>query len=174
MIPEIENINKGIEKRVTATNPKASLLFYGLAESVAVRGDEDVTIPALVLPFGECIDVYGETDKHDITLYHRLNEISYQESENDGYGSARGLNEVADLSIIVFGKRKSVNPIGLERVVRDSIMADPNNLVVRSDFNSLQVFASEYIGVTYFMTPDFFLFKTNYRITSTPDARCKK
>lgn len=151
----------------------ADVKTYGLAESVSLRGDEDVTIPALILPDGECINVYSETDKHDVTLYHRLSDVSFQDSGNNGaYGDAVSYAETADLSVIVFGKRECISPFRLEWIVRKAIAKQKNCTLVRSDFNSLQVFASEYAGVTYFMPPAYFLFKINYRITSTYNARC--
>ena len=172
MIKDIEHINKAIVENLRKDNPEVDVLPYGLAESNALRGDEDVTIPAFVLPHGECINVYGETDKHDVTFYHRLNEISFQDNEEDSYGGRREYTEVADLSLIVFGKRTIVNPLRVENLARNAIAANSKCSIVRSDFNSLQVFASEYMGVTYFMTPDFFLFKINYRLTSTSRLRC--
>lgn len=171
----IVGINTRIRSLLKELLPASDLRTFGLAESIALRDDSnDVTFPALVLPDGECYSVFGETDKHDVTLYHRLNDISFQEDSNAAYGSGRGYSETDDMSLIVFGKRKSISPFRMEKIARKAIASIDSNTIVRSDFNSLQVFANEYIGATYFMSPDYFLFKINYRITSTYNARCAK
>ena len=148
------------------------VLALGLAEAVAIRGEEEVTFPALILKSGECINVYAETDKHDVTLYHRLNAISYQENDNYSWGSKKGYTEVADMSLLVFGKRSKISQYEMEKIARGAITKDSANSVSRSEFNALQVFASEYMGVTYFMGTEYYLFRINYSITSTYNARC--
>ncbi len=163
----IRNINAGIEAALVEQKPTADVKAYGLAESVAIRSDEDVTFPALVLPDGECISVYGETDKHDVIFYHRLGDISYNEDSNASFGSRRVYTEVADMSLIVFGKRERFSQYKVEQLARQAIARQAECTLVRSDFNALQIFASEYAGVTYFMGSAYYLFKINYRITST-------
>lgn len=169
MIDSIAHINDTIADLLQGEH---DLRAYTLAESIAVRGEEDITFPALILPTGECIDVYGETDKHDITLYHRLNDISFQEVNSVSFGSRIGYTEVADMSLIVFGKRKCLSPFEIERIARKAIVFTDKCTLSRSDFNMLQIFASEYVGVTYFMSPEYYLFKINYRITSPYNAGC--
>lgn len=168
----VERINNTIARLVDTEECRIDLQAYALAESVAIRGDEEITFPALVLPNGECISVYGETDKHDITLYHRLNDISFSENNTASYGSQNDYTETADMSLIVFGKRKALSPFEAESMARKAVAIAGNTSLVRSDFNSLQIFASEYAGVTYFMSPEYYLFKINYRITRTYNARC--
>lgn len=150
------------------------VLALGLAESVAIRGEEEVTFPALILKGGECINVYAETDRHDVTLYHRLNAISYQEDSSASWGSAKGYTEVADMSLLVFGKRSKISQYEMEKIASGAITKDNANSVSRSEFNALQVFASEYMGVSYFMGTEYYLFRINYSITSTYNARCIK
>lgn len=168
MIDSIAHINDTIADLLQGEH---DLKAYALAESIAVRGDEDITFPALILPNGECIDVYGETDKHDIILYHRLNDISFQEFAGS-YGSHNEYTAVEDMSLIVFGKRECLSPFEMERIARKAISLTDKCTLSRSDFNMLQIFASEYVGVTYFMSPKYYLFKINYRITGTYNAGC--
>lgn len=168
MEKKIDIINNEIQKALGGLD----VLALGLAESVAIRGEEEVTFPALILKGGECINVYAETDMHDVTLYHRLNAISYQENDNAAWGSNKGYTEVADLSLLVFGKRDKISQYEVEKIARGAITKDNANSVSRSEFNALQVFASEYIGVTYFMGTEYYLFRINYSITSTYNARC--
>ena len=170
MEKKIDIINNEICEALEEKN----VLALGLAESVAIRGEEDVTFPALILKSGECINVYAETDKHDVTLYHRLNAISYQENDIYTWGSYKGYTETADMSLIVFGKRDAISQYEMEKIARRAIIKDNANSVSRSEFNALQVFASEYMGVTYFMGTEYYLFRINYSITSTYNARCIK
>lgn len=165
----ILQINEWIKQQLTQVDIKD----FALAESVAVRSEDgEVTFPALILPNGEGINVYAETDKHDVTLYHRLNSISYQDNENVSIGSARGYTEVDDISLIVFGKRKKQNKYELERVIIAALSKNNHISISRSDFNALQIFASEFTGVTYFLGTEYYLFKINYSITSTLNTRC--
>lgn len=168
----IEHINKTIADSLQQLQPTTSIKTYGLAESVAVRDEDSQTLPAVILPSGECFNVYGLTDKRHVVLYHRLADISFQEDAGASFGAGRGYSEAADVSIIVFGKRERISQYQMEQIVRKAIAAREDCTLVRSDFNSLQVFANEYQGVTYFLTPGYFLFKINYRITSTYNARC--
>lgn len=148
---------------------------YGIAESVAIRDkEEEVTFPAFILDNGECINVYAETDKHDVTLYHRLNSISYQDNDNASRGDSKGYTEVADMSLIIFGKRSEVNQYDMEKIAKAAITKENTNSIARSEFNMLQVFASEYMGIKFFMNPEYYLFRINYSITSTFNARCIK
>ena len=171
MEKKIDIINNEICEALGEKN----VLALGLAESVAIRekdGDTVVTFPALILKSGECVDVYAETDKHNVTLYHRLNAISYQENDDYSWGSNKGYTEVADMSLLVFGKRSKISQYEMEKIARRAITRDNANSVSRSEFNALQVFASEYMGVTYFMGTEYYLFRINYSITSTYNARC--
>lgn len=168
----MQEIIEKINSNIAAVLPKLDLKAYALAESVSMRSDEEVTFPALVLPNGECISVWGETDKHDVTLYHRLNGITYQEDTTASYGSGKGYFATADMSLIVFGKRASLSPFEAERAARQSIANQMQCSLAQSDFAALQIFASEYVGVSYFISPEYYLFKINYRITSTYKPWC--
>lgn len=168
MEKKIDRINNEICKALG----ELDVLALGLAESVAIRGEEEVTFPALILKSGECINVYAETDKHDVTLYHRLNAISYQENNNATWGSNKGYTETADMSLLIFGKRSKICQYEMEKIARGAIIKDNANSISRSEFNALQVFSSEYMGVTYFMGTEYYLFRINYSITSTYNARC--
>ena len=166
----IHRINESICAAISQERASTDVKPYGLAESVAVRSDEEVTFPAMVLPDGECISVYNETDEHDVIFYHRLGGISYAEDSNASFGSRHVYTETADMSLIVFGKREQFSQYKVEQIARRAIANRLNCTLVSSDFNALQIFASEYAGVTYFMGSAYYLFKINYRITNT--SRC--
>lgn len=175
MQEHIKGINQRIKNALEESHQgQFDLKAYTLAESVAIRDESGTTFPAYILPNGECIDVYSETDKHKVTLYHRLNDISFQEDSSRSFGTHKAYTETDDLSLIVFGKRVAIDQFTMERIARQAIAANDARTIVRSDFNALQVFANEYVGVTYFLTPDYYMFKINYRITSTYDDRCAK
>lgn len=170
----LEDINTAIKQAVQETWKTADVKTYALAESVTVRADEETTFPALVLPRGECIEVFSRTDKHDATLYHRLTGISYQEDADASFGSGKAYAKTADLAIIVFGKRDKIDQFELEGLIDNVLASNKDCTIVSSDFNSLQIFATEYAGISYFMGSAYFLFKINYRLTSTYNARCAK
>lgn len=153
---------------------KKDVKAYGLAESVAIRSEEEITFPALILDSGECINVYAETDMHDITLYHRLNSIAYQDYDGASMGDRRGYTGVADMSLVIFGKRSAINQYDMERIANAAITKHSANTIARSEFNSLQIFATEYMGVNYMMNPEYYLFRINYSITSIFNGRCIK
>jgi hypothetical protein len=165
---KIDIINTEIRKALVGID----VLTFGLAESVAIRDEDEVTFPAIILNNGACINVYAETDKHDVTLYHRLNAISYQENDNAAWGSMKGYTETADLSLLVFGKRSKISQYEMEKIAQQAIIQDNSNSISRSEINALQVFASEYMGVTYFMGTEYYIFRINYSITSIYNVRC--
>lgn len=162
----IQNINAAITANLHEIAPNADLQAYELAESVAVRSDDDITFPAIILPNGECMSVDAETDKHDITLYHRLGTISYQEDAKNAFGDKKNYTMVADMSLLVFGKRSVLNQFQTEKIARQAIATIKECTLNQSNFNALQIFANEYAGVTYFMGSAYYLFKIDYRITN--------
>lgn len=175
METHIESINRGINAVLKELNPASDLLTYGLAESVTGRDEtSNETLPVIVLPDGECYDVYREADKHDVVLYHKLNEIGHTEASNDSFGSGRTYTSVSDMSLLVYGKRAKFSQYTVEGIARKVIASVNARTLVRSDFNALQIFANEYPGVTFFLGPEYYLFKINYRITSTYNPRCTK
>lgn len=174
MKTSIISINNAI--RTETTQRKIDLQAFGLAESIFLRGrgegDGDFTIPAFVLPDGECFDVFGQTDKHDVVLYHRLNNKGYQEDSDNAFGSGKSYIETDDMSLIVFGKRAKISQFQMEQIACKAIGSLSACTLVSSDFNALQIYASEYSGVPFFLGPEYYLFKINYRITSTYNPRC--
>lgn len=145
---------------------------YGLAEPVMeFNSDGEKMIPAIYLPCGECINVFTETDMHDVLMYHKLQSISRR--DRNGYGSRRTFDETAEMSIVVFGKR-AFNQYQVERVIAEAIMQDEKCSVSASDFNAFQVYANEYTGQAFFLDTRYFLFKINYSITCTRNDGCVK
>lgn len=164
---KLRNLNTAIEAALVGImGNNADVKTYGLAEPVLVRDtDTEQTIPAIVNNAGECINVFGECDLHDVVIYHRLMSKSYE--AKSGYGSRPAYNEVCEMSLIVYGKRQAVNQYNLEKDICRAIIDATDRSIGSTDFNAIQVFATEYAGMPFILNPDYFLFKTNYRITST-------
>lgn len=159
VIQSVNEVLDGIFK------PGAKVHFYGLAESVAAREkNSEKVVPAIILPDGECYDVYGLADMKDATFYHRLQTTQFGSVQS--FGSAKNYEKTCDVSLVVFGKRNIYD----QYVLADNVCAALNgisNVTLQSvDHNLLQVFATEYSGLSCFLDPDYFLFRINYRITS--------
>lgn len=165
----IQSVNEALN---SIFSERADVQFYGLAESVAARDKNgEKVVPAIILPDGECYDVYGLADMKDATFYHRLQNSQF--SQVQSFGSAKDYAKVSDVSLIVFGKRKVYDQYVLADTVCSTLGSLRNITLQSVDHNLLQVFASEYSGLSCFLDPDYFLFRINYRITSTFD-RCIK
>lgn len=169
MHDDIQSVNNAI---LNIFKKGADVQLYGLAESVAARSkDGEKVIPAIIFPNGECYDVYGLADEKDATFYHRLQSVQYEQKQS--YGSVKSYDKACDVSLIIFGKRKVYDQFVLADSVC-SVLGGMHNVTLQGvDHNMLQVFASEYSGLSFFLDPDYFLFRINYRITSTYD-RCTK
>lgn len=161
-------INK-INIAITDSLKKGDILVHGLAEAVLIRESEEKILPAIVCENGEC-DVNLFDDRFDCGFYHKLNGITYNEVA--GWGDDVRKQSVHDMSIVVYGKRSTFNPYIVEKAVCDAIgktsKGDIICLPISADFNRLQVFATEFSGYPFFLQPDVFLFKVNYRIIINP------
>lgn len=161
----INEINIAITKALD----KGDILVHGLSEAVLIRESEDKILPAIISENGEC-DVNLFDDRFDCGFYHKLNAVAYNEVA--GWGDSMGRQEVCDMSIIVYGKRSTFSQYMIEKAVCKAIdeatKGDIICLPISSDFNRLQVFATEFSGYPFFLQPDVFLFKVNYRITINP------
>lgn len=162
----IDTINIAIANALA----KGHILVHGVAEAVLIRESEEKILPAIVCADGEC-DVNLFDDRFDAGFYHKLNGIGY--SEVAGWGDEIRKQSVHDMSMIVYGKRSCISPYAMEKVVCDAIgkatKGDVVCLPISSDFNRLQVFATEFSGYPFFLQPNVFLFKVNYRITINPN-----
>ena len=151
---------------------EANVQLYGIAESVAARDEEgEKTVPAIVLPSGECLGVYSLADMKDATFYHRLHNTNF--TLTTSFGSRKAYERVSDVSLVVFGKRAKHDQYALADAVCEALGSRTDITLQSVDYNLLQIFSSEYSGLTCFLNPDYFLFRINYRITSTQDGCIK-
>lgn len=172
MIGAIQRLNDDIRAAFDNAYRGEKLTLFGLAEPVLVRDSEsETTSPAIVNVKGECHVVYSALDYSDVTIYSRLQNIAYEDDPTTSFGSRKGYKQSADVSIVVLGKRK-LGIYNLERLLADAISASGERVLSSSDFNAVQVWSSEFPGVPYFINPDYFIFKINFRI-NTSTARCK-
>lgn len=170
MYRKVAEINENILEAIKNGLDLVDIKQYGIAEPVMEIGD-DVMSPNIVTPSGEGIGVFSEADMHDVLMYHRLQSIS--RTQFNGYGSRRPYKEVAEMSLIVYGKRK-INQFDLERKIAEIIMQDEDCSVSTSNLDAYQVYANEYSGQPFFLDTRFFLFKINYSITCTRNDGCAK
>lgn len=175
MKQRIHTLNKILEQAVVSVaGKKCKTTMLNLAEPVLVRNkDAETTMPAIVTDCGECFDVFGEADRSAVTIYHRMSNIGYGGRGAGNYGSHTSYTQTVDLSAIVYGRRV-IDQYSLEKALCAAISRQSDCVLVSSDFNAVQVFASEYQGMPFILNPNFFLFKINYRVIGTFDNRCIK
>lgn len=149
-------------------------LIAGLTEPVVIREGDDpqteIVLPALIGADGECNTAIFD-DKYGIGLYHKLNSVTYAETTAKGYGDGRKTERVADMSLIAYGQRKTINQYELEKRLHRAITGTRYNgkavcSVTSSHFNRTQNLAGEFGGIPFFLQPDIFLIKINYKITT--------
>lgn len=169
----LDTLNNAIcERIISIYGEQCRICPYGLAEPVLWRGDDERTVPAIVNHSGECIDVFKDCDKNDLTFYHKLQSISFDKSDQS-FGSLTSYSKNSEVSLLVYGKR-TINPYALNQTICAVISRQTDCELVSVDFNAVMILASEYNGMPFFLPPNFFLFKINYRITSAFDNRCIK
>lgn len=172
MEKNILELNESILKDLYMEFGVVGVKSYTLAEPVLVRDvEQDVTIPAIVDENGDCFNMFDNADGNDIVFYHRISQSSY--SEKSGYGSRAECVLTANVSLVVYGKRH----VGRDRVldtIASTIINTKDANMVSIDYDSIQILASEYSGLPYFLSPDYFIARLNYRITKYLVMGCKK
>ena len=162
----VSNINALIEAAAKLGN----IALYGVADPIVIRDDSESIYPVIINNEGECHDVLFD-DSKDLSLYHRLQSKSYNTTVVAGYGDDPQRSVVYDMSMIVCGKRSSINTYEMEQLCVSAIEGATNAKyrvkceAVNTNFNRMQVFISEYTGVQFPIQPNIFLFKISYKIT---------
>lgn len=174
----IDSINEDLKKFFEEAK------IFGLAQSIIRKqGAEIELIPALVNYGGEAIYV-GFDDVYPLMIYHKMNSmISSLSDKNRGYGDA-GADQVNTYqnSMIVYMDRKKLKKLPDEIYMKiqggfpERLKIDPFKTVTikfsNVILNSQQVFASEYQGNSYSLSPEKNLFAINYTIESTFSKGC--
>lgn len=149
-----------------------NVAMLGIAEPVIRRDGEgvDMLFPVIIDPDGECHDVLHD-DARNITLYHRLKKKTYTTIRTAGYGDDAQRAVVYDMALVVYGRRTAIDYMQMERICVHAIENAANGEkhvttdVLETNFNRIEVFASEYSGLPFPIEPDIFLFKINYKLT---------
>lgn len=175
MIQKVESLNNAFARQIeNVAGKRAKARLYGVAEPVLVRDrDKEKTLPAIVTCDGECLDVLADCDLNDVVLYHRMREKRYAPDAANSRGSRVIYRETHDMTLFVYGKRK-INFIELENALSSVISRDNSCVVASSNFNAIEVYASEYSGMPFVLNPNYFLFKINYQLTGIFDNGCHK
>lgn len=169
----VEQLNNTLASVLDGFKTCKAKTLYGIAEPVLTRDTEnEITLPAIVDELGECYDVFGHVDENDIVLYHKLNSISYSGSEAS-YGSRTTYRKEADMSLVVYGRR-TMGRDAVEKALCAKLSGTKGVSLNNTEFGAVQILATEYAGLPYFLNPDYFLFRINYRVTSTLAEGCIK
>lgn len=170
MIGALEAISSRITSRVKSLGLRVQ--FYPLAESVLVRDTEsDTTAPVIVDARGECVSVYDVLDSNDVTMYTRLQSISYSESE--GFGSGRTYDEESSLSLVVIGKRNHNKHATMSAVV--SVLRQFDCVALEQcEVSAQTIWGSEFSGMPYFISPDYYIYRFSFSVLTqgTQSSAC--
>lgn len=169
----VEQLNDSLGAILGRFEGCSRVKLYGIAEPVLTRdADSEITLPAIVDAQGECYDVFGSADENDIVLYHKLNSVTYTSADAKSYGSRTLYEKDADMSLVVYGRRV-IGRDEIEKAVCGELSRTKGVRLSGTDFSGVQILATEYSGLPYFLNPDYFLFRISYRITSTLAEGCK-
>lgn len=158
-----------IDTDILLALPDKQLRLNGLAEPIVLRGDSDEIFPVVLTTEGEGLHVFN--DESDIGIYHRITRKTYAYESVKGYGDTKRRTSLYNVSMVVWGNRQKVTDFHtLESLITTKISRYAD--VTDVNFNRLQVFGEEFMGVPFFLQPNIFLFKINYKVKST-ESRCE-
>lgn len=167
----INAINEATAAYLTTNGIRANV--HGIAEPAIINeanGEEQIR-PAIIDERGE-IDCDLFDDRYPVCFYHRLNGKTYTGATNGGYGDTIAYTEESDMSMLVYGVRSVIPACRLEENITHTIQSlqykqggTSAYCVVKSvSFDRKQVFLGEYSGIPFFLQPNIFLFRINYKI----------
>lgn len=167
----IQSINASISNRL----PKhLEVDVFELAEPILIRDEEDRMLPCIRNGYtGDCAHVLDEADGFDLVIYHKLNGKTFIRRAASGYGDRPEVTCVCDLSLLVFGKSAKADMYDIETQLEELLSMQKDVELQSADFNSVQVWGAEYTGVPYYLDPQFFLFRINYRLSTSLLTGCK-
>lgn len=152
----IEKINKSIENSLTGLTTS----ILGVAEPIVITNEEETIVPMIVLPDGECLSILD--DEKDICVYHKINKKTYVKEENRGYGDRPKVSSNTDMSLLCYGFRDKISQLDAERLITSAIM--PYVSIESVEFSRITILSSEFLGIQFFLQPNVFLFRINYRM----------
>lgn len=170
MTETIEKFNEALLNCIKKDVERPNVRFFGLAEPVVVRDESEITLPVIKVAQGEYQHVLKEADDRSLVIYHRLNSEAYEMS-GTSFGDAKGCRVTADLSVVAFGR---IDQYDLKDRLLEVALSLQGVVPTGCNLNAVSNWASEFIGVPYFMNPDYFMIKFNYKIVTNALLACKK
>jgi len=160
----VDKINTALEEAFSIPSQ-----IHGIAEPILIKDDEEVFIPTIIDKDGECSDVFVDDD-FKVGLYHKLNSKNYTLSQNKGYGDDPKVIVVADMSMLVWGFLAAAKAEDVQEFI---FAKSPREMRFNSvNFDRKQVFSGEFQNVDFFLPPEVFLFKINYKVQYTAVKSC--
>ncbi len=167
----VKAINDATTAFVESKNLQANV--HNIAEPIIIDevGGVEQVRPAVVDESGE-VDSNLFNDRYPVGFYHKLLGKQFVGATNKGYGDNIAYTEESNMSMIVFGVRSMIYANELEENIVRSIQelryrksATTAYCVVQNiSYDRRQIFSSEYTGVPFFLQPNIFLFRINYKI----------
>lgn len=170
MIEMIDKINKALAISIRGMVRNPNVAFFGLAEPVVIRDENDITLPVIKVSQGEYQHVLKEADERDLVIYHRLNSEAY-DFNGKSFGDGRGCRVTADLSVVAFG---CIDQYDLKNRLLGIALSMQDVVPTGCSMNAVSNWASEFVGVPYYMNPEYFMMKFNYKIVTNARLTCKK
>jgi hypothetical protein len=184
---QIALIDKALEQALYGKIITTSYNLYGLANQAIVPSSEGQLqkFPVVYFEASEPRPISID-DTYSMSTYHRLRGTSYEPATQGGDAND-GRNQVDSMSMLVYGSRGSLHlspealsdaiglamPSTLAAADLSGLKIDLLDIVILNrDINSFAVFSEEYDGTEYFIAPESFLFKIDYRIATKYRANC--
>ena len=161
----IETYITAINEAIRVGKGTLSGLINGIAQPVT---SGDTEIPYITVR-GEANHVFID-DAFDFGCYHKQNGITYVEDYAKGYGDAKRIREVQDLSLIVWG---FIEKITAEQFKDLFLSVSPEFVrFVSVSFDKKTIYNAEFKGIDYQINEDIFLIRINYRVQYDINKKC--
>ena len=167
----INQIDERIAKQTIKYPCLMGAHFFGLAEPVVRRTNDDAIFPVIIGADCECTDVFVDDD-FPIGIYHRL--LSKQYSPTDKkmqYGDDYIQIAIVEMILICWALRDKINASAdnLERLIYSCFPNDAK--AVSSNFDRRNVFAGEFSGIPFNLPEDVMLFSMKYKFAYPATTR---
>lgn len=195
-MPKLENIVNIINGELKVSQ-FSSKRFQGgsfdlISDSISeVKGTEEqveITRPCIVDDNGELKDLTID-DTKSFQVYHKINEISYQEVQpQENFGDeGNWFQETANMSLIFIGDRARIKireeeisamislyfPKKLSSIQCQSLKLYQSIISIDSvNINKEQVYNQEYKNIDFILKPNEMMFEIKYKIITTFIKNC--
>jgi len=168
----INEIDELIAKKMEDFPCLLGARFFGLAEPVVRRTNNDTFFPVVVSADGECADVFVDDD-FPVGIYHRLLSKQYSPApKKEQYGDGNIQISVVDIILICWALRDRLNNAPADALERLIYSCFPNGVkAASSNFDRRNVFAGEFSGVPFNIPEDVVLFSMKYKFAYPATTR---